>query len=96
MTYLPPEVTPSRENLRRSSRTIKRYSRAASESEDVDNPDSDQDFNLSDSDDDPDFNPVDKKVSRVIGSGKTLFYSICSRLARGENITMVATHDSIE
>lgn len=60
-----PEVTPTRENLRRSSRAVKRYQNTDPESDGL--ADSDPDFHLSDSDDDPDFNPVDKKVSKKLG-----------------------------
>ncbi|XP_045115395.1 glutamine and serine-rich protein 1-like isoform X3 [Portunus trituberculatus] len=55
------ETRPQRENLRRTSRAVKRYGNTEVESDGL--ADSDPDFHLSDSDDDPDFNPVDKKTS---------------------------------
>ncbi|XP_050701325.1 glutamine and serine-rich protein 1-like [Eriocheir sinensis] len=54
-------ATPPRENLRRSSRPVKRYGNIDPESDGM--ADSDPEFHLSDSDDDPDFNPVDKKTN---------------------------------
>lgn len=62
MADQPPDATPVRESLRRSSRPVKRYGNIDPESDGT--ADSDPEFHLSDSDDDPDFNPVDKKVSK--------------------------------
>lgn len=65
-------MTPARENLRRSSRAVKRYGNIDPESDGM--ADSDPDFHLSDSDDDPDFNPVDKKVGSRLEAGAFILF----------------------
>lgn len=78
MADQPPDATPVRESLRRSSRPVKRYGNIDPESDGT--ADSDPEFHLSDSDDDPDFNPVDKKVSKGGGVLSRKSYNSCFSL----------------
>ncbi|XP_063880699.1 uncharacterized protein LOC135111393 isoform X4 [Scylla paramamosain] len=91
------EARPQRENLRRTSRAVKRYGNTEVESDSL--ADSDPDFHLSDSDDDPDFNPIDKKTNAASddeeerprrgkgrGRGGTTHRGVFSSQGRGRGI----------